>query len=133
MRRYRPEALSKTNVKERWEMPTFPTILHRLLHDMESPTETNTYIIAWDPDGKSFTIHQPKKFAEQIMRRYFREQTHYKSFQVRIYAVALHNFRKVVGMSRILTYLSALHVTFCIRQRQLHLYKFKGTKHGSCK
>ena len=64
------------------KMPSFPIILHRLLQDMENAAETKD-IISWSPDGKSFTIHQPKLFVEQIMRRYFRHQTHYKSFQVR--------------------------------------------------
>jgi HSF-type DNA-binding len=58
-------------------------ILHRLLHDMEREADTQR-IISWDPDGKSFTVHQPQLFVEQIMGQYFTKQTFYKSFQVRM-------------------------------------------------
>ena len=68
-------------------MPAFPIILHRLLQDMEKATETKD-IISWNPDGKSFSIHRPHLFVEQIMGRYFRQQTHYKSFQVRTYTTS---------------------------------------------
>jgi HSF-type DNA-binding len=63
----------------------FPIILHRLLQDMENATETKD-IISWNPDGKSFSIHRPQLFVEQIMGQYFRQQTHYKSFQVRTWS-----------------------------------------------
>lgn len=56
----------------------FPLKLHRLLEDVEHKAKAE--ILAWDPDGRSFTIFQPKAFAESIMGQYFR-QTKYKSFQ----------------------------------------------------
>jgi len=56
----------------------FPVKLHRLLEDLENTKGQE--IISWNPDGKSFTIFQPKAFAESIMGKYFR-QTKYKSFQ----------------------------------------------------
>jgi HSF-type DNA-binding len=76
-------------------MPPFPMILHRLLHDVESESETQR-IISWDPGGKSFSVRQPQQFVEQIMGRYFSKQTHYKSFQV----------RTQLGMFRILQFLT---------------------------
>jgi hypothetical protein len=59
----------------------FPVLLHKLLDEMEA--EENEHIISWNPDGKSFTIHQPKVFGDTIMSRWFKNQTRYKSFQVR--------------------------------------------------
>ncbi|CAJ1967592.1 unnamed protein product [Cylindrotheca closterium] len=56
----------------------FPLKLHRLLNDVEHTPQAG--ILAWDPEGRSFTIFQPKEFAESIMGQYFR-QTKYKSFQ----------------------------------------------------
>lgn len=56
----------------------FPLKLHRLLEAVEHQAQAE--ILSWDPDGRSFTIFQPKAFAESIMGQYFR-QTKYKSFQ----------------------------------------------------
>jgi hypothetical protein len=63
------------------EMEAFPVLLHRMLGEMEA--EGNGHIISWNPDGKSFTIYQPKVFVDTIMPRWFKNQTRYKSFQVR--------------------------------------------------
>lgn len=57
----------------------FPVILHRMLDEVEGTGHTN--IISWNPDGRSFTVHQPKAFADTLMSKYF-NQTRYKSFQV---------------------------------------------------
>lgn len=60
---------------------TFPIVLHKMLCSMEA--ERKEHIISWSPDGRSFSIQQPRLFAETIMPRYFKNQTRYKSFQVR--------------------------------------------------
>ncbi len=64
------------------DMEPFPVILHRMLGEMVK--EGTEHIISWNDDGKSFTIHDPKDFADTILTRYFTNQTRYKSFQVRI-------------------------------------------------
>mmetsp|Transcript_1632 Transcript_1632/g.3430 ORF Transcript_1632/g.3430 Transcript_1632/m.3430 type:complete len:321 (-) Transcript_1632:1580-2542(-) len=68
---------SNSNPVRRMDEP-FPLKLHRLLEDVQNTPQSE--ILAWDPDGRSFTIFQPKGFAESIMGQYFR-QTKYKSFQ----------------------------------------------------
>lgn len=62
------------------DVDPFPVVLHRMLGEMGK--EGNEHIISWNADGKSFTIHDPKEFAEKILTRYFKNQTRYKSFQV---------------------------------------------------
>lgn len=63
------------------DIEPFPVVLHRLLGNMRM--EGNEHIISWNNDGKSFTIYEPKEFADKILTRYFKNQTRYKSFQVR--------------------------------------------------
>jgi hypothetical protein len=72
---------SRARIEYSWrEVDPFPFILHRMLGEMGN--EGNEHIISWNSDGKSFTIHDPKEFAEKILTRYFKNQTRYKSFQV---------------------------------------------------
>ena len=61
----------------------FPHQLHRMLCEIDqAPAHDELrHIISWDRDGTSFTIHQPTKFCETILGRYFEKQTRYKSFQ----------------------------------------------------
>ena len=56
----------------------FPMKLHKMLEEAEH--DGNDGIVSWNPDGLSFTVHEPKVFARGIMQTYF-NQTKYKSFQ----------------------------------------------------
>jgi hypothetical protein len=56
----------------------FTVKLHRLLEDAECQGFED--VLRWNPDGRSFTIYQPKVFAHTIVSAYFK-QTQYKSFQ----------------------------------------------------
>jgi len=69
--------MQTSNESRRMDEP-FPLKLHRLLEDVENTKQQE--IVSWNPDGESFTIIQPKVFADSIMVKYFR-QTKYKSFQ----------------------------------------------------
>ena len=64
--------------------PQFP----RSLHSMLSLAEEDGYsdVVAWHPDGKSFQIHDRRKFVKQVMPLYF-QQTKFSSFrrQLNIY------------------------------------------------
>lgn len=71
------QSQQQSNTPRRMDEP-FPLKLHSLLEDVENTPQAD--ILSWDPDGRSFTIYQPKVFAETIMGQYFR-QTKYKSFQ----------------------------------------------------
>jgi hypothetical protein len=57
---------------------SFPRTLFKMLETAES-TNFND-IVAWQQDGKSFKVFQPKEFAATIMHQYF-NQSRYKSFQ----------------------------------------------------
>ncbi len=63
----------------------FPSRLHEMLH--ESKAQGREHIISWDPDGKSFTVHQPEDFLAEVMPNYFK-QTKYRSFQRMVSAIA---------------------------------------------
>lgn len=56
----------------------FPFKLYRLLE--EAHEHGQTHVISWSADGLSFIIHQPKVFANTLMKSYFKH-TKYKSFQ----------------------------------------------------
>jgi hypothetical protein len=49
----------------------FPWKLHTLLD--RARRENQDDIVSWDADGRSFTVHKPREFCEQIMVRYFRQ------------------------------------------------------------
>jgi hypothetical protein len=57
----------------------FPVRLHKMLEEVVEK-QGKEHIISWNPDGRSFTVHQPKVFAQSIMQKHF-NQTKYKSFQ----------------------------------------------------
>jgi hypothetical protein len=65
---------------------TFPLKLHKMLEAVEK--QGCEWIISWNDDGLSFSVHQPQIFAESTMRKYF-NQTKYKSFQRQL---NLYNF-----------------------------------------
>jgi hypothetical protein len=70
---------SNTNDKKKGGVGTpFPLKLHELLEKAES--EHLTDIISWQPHGRAFVVHQPKKFVAGLMPRFFR-QTKLTSFQ----------------------------------------------------
>ncbi|KAG7363709.1 HSF-type DNA-binding protein [Nitzschia inconspicua] len=38
-------------------------------------------IVSWNPDGRTFRVHQPREFERWILPNYFSNQTQYRSFQ----------------------------------------------------
>lgn len=68
----------------------FPLKLHQMLQDSKS--HGREHIICWDPDGKSFKVHQPDQFVAEVMPKYF-NQTKYRSFQRML---NLYNFKKII-------------------------------------
>lgn len=60
----------------------FPWKLHKLLQEAENNGET--HIVSWMGDGKSFKVHKPKTFAEEVMPHYF-SQTKFNSFRRQCY------------------------------------------------
>jgi hypothetical protein len=56
----------------------FPLRLHTMLDAVE--TEHMTDIVCWQPHGRAFVVHDPKRFVRQIMPRFFRQHK-YSSFQ----------------------------------------------------
>ncbi len=53
----------------------FPKKLYRMLEDVHRCGLTE--IISWSEDGRTFSIHQPKRFEMTLMKNYFK-QTKYK-------------------------------------------------------
>ena len=55
--------------------------------------EGNDHIISWVAKGRAFRVHQPQKFAEIIMSRYF-NQTKFKSFQRQLH---IYGFQRILN------------------------------------
>mmetsp|Transcript_19707 Transcript_19707/g.44743 ORF Transcript_19707/g.44743 Transcript_19707/m.44743 type:complete len:493 (+) Transcript_19707:816-2294(+) len=64
----------------------FPEKLMEMLMGGEDP-----YVVSWLPHGRSFLVHKPKEFTEQIMPKYFK-QTKLTSFQRQL---NLYGFRRI--------------------------------------
>lgn len=56
----------------------FPTVLHHMLDDAEKNGFDD--VISWQTHGRCFIVHQPKKFVDEVMPKYFRH-TRLSSFQ----------------------------------------------------
>ena len=56
----------------------FPVVLHQLLEAADEQGYSD--IISWQPHGRAFHVHDPKRFVAEVMPRYFR-QTRFSSFQ----------------------------------------------------
>jgi hypothetical protein len=67
----------------------FPVKLHSMLDDAKRMGHEG--IVSWNEDGRSFSVRDPKKFAQNMMQSYF-NQTKYKSFQRQL---NLYKFERV--------------------------------------
>ncbi len=56
----------------------FPVKLHRMLAQVER--EGKKHIVSWNPDGRTFQVHDHDKFVSEVLHHHFK-QTKYKSFQ----------------------------------------------------
>jgi len=68
---------------------SFPVKLHRMLERVEN--DGQGHIISWNPDGLTFTVHNPKLFVSDVLGKYF-NQTKYKSFQRQM---NIYNFERL--------------------------------------
>lgn len=57
---------------------SFPVRLHYMLNEIEG--DGLSHVISWAPHGRSFVVHKPKVFAEQVLVNWFR-MSKYPSFQ----------------------------------------------------
>jgi hypothetical protein len=72
----------------------FPQKLHRMLEEAEKNDQE--HVLSFSPCGRAFAIHQPRKFMEVIMPRYF-GTTRMSSFQRQL---QIYGFRRVVTEGR---------------------------------
>lgn len=70
---------------------SFPVKLQRMLDSLE--IDGNSEAISWMPHGRSFLVHQPDKFAQEIMPRFFR-QTKLSSFRRQLYMYSFQRFTR---------------------------------------
>ena len=68
----------------------FPWKLHTMLEAAEG--EDFQHIVSWVRGGKAFKVHDPEKFVEVVLRKYFIGQTRYKSFQRQL---NIYGFKRV--------------------------------------
>lgn len=68
---------------------TFPLKLYRMLHEVEKSGKQN--IVSFLPHGKSFVVHKPKAFVEEVMPKYF-TTCRLASFQRQL---NLYGFRRI--------------------------------------
>jgi len=69
----------------------FPERLYTMLSQVED--EGYESIVSWQPHGRCFIVHQPKRFVEEVMPKYFR-QSKLTSFQRQ---VNLYGFRRLTA------------------------------------
>lgn len=69
----------------------FPERLYTMLNQVEKDGEED--VVSWQPHGRCFIVHQPKKFVEEVMPKYFR-QSKLTSFQRQ---VNLYGFRRLTA------------------------------------
>ena len=70
----------------------FPQKLHRMFTDLEEEQpEALSSVIGFLPHGRAFMIHNPQKFVEEIMPKYFR-MSRFSSFQRQL---NLYDFERV--------------------------------------
>jgi hypothetical protein len=75
------------------ENARFPLILHALLEDARE--HNFEHIISWVPNSDCFFIvHEPKLFAQFIMKSYFTKQNRYKSF---LRQLNLYGFERIAS------------------------------------
>lgn len=48
----------------------FPAVLHRMMTDAEP--QKFSHLVSWQPHGRAFLIHDPKRFVSMILPRYFK-------------------------------------------------------------
>ena len=73
----------------------FPFVLHTVLEDATAFNFER--IISWVPNSdRYFIIHKPKEFAQFIMKLYFTNQNHYKSF---LRQLNLYGFERIASKS----------------------------------
>lgn len=71
--------------------PSFPVKLHQMLTEAERQGLDS--ILSWQVDGRSFRVHKPKQFVEEILLQYFR-CSKIKSFQRQL---NFYKFSRIVG------------------------------------
>jgi hypothetical protein len=75
------------------EKARFPFILHTLLEDAKE--YDFEHIISWVPNSDCFfLVHEPKLFAQVIMKSYFTKQNRYKSF---LRQLNVYGFERIVS------------------------------------
>jgi hypothetical protein len=81
--------ISNLNKTRRTAAIKFPAKLHQILNEVEQ--KGNDEIISWNPDGKSFNVHNQKTFVDSVLPSYFRHSK-YRSFQRQL---NLYGFERV--------------------------------------
>lgn len=80
--RIKPSPTSKNNSMSSLKPSrslSFPSQLHLMLR--EAPREGFDAAVSWTPNGDSFAIHNPDKFVNEVLPRYFKRQNKFKSFE----------------------------------------------------
>lgn len=75
------EASSKKRIVSRGGVTTpFPIKLYTMLEHVDEVEQELSDVVSWLPHGRSFKVHNPKKFAAIVLPRFF-HQNKYASFQ----------------------------------------------------
>jgi len=68
----------------------FPQKMHRMLSELQNE-EGGINVASFQPHGRAFVIHNPKKFVNEIMPKYFR-MSRFSSFQRQL---NLYDFKRI--------------------------------------
>ena len=74
----------------------FPMLLHKVLDEVDQ--EDLSSILSWQPHGRSFLLHKPKKFEQLLMPQYFTQCSKLPSFQRQL---NIYGFKQITqGLDR---------------------------------
>ena len=95
----------------------FPKRLYDLLDDVENTGET--HIVSWRPNGRCFKIINRSLFMERIVPRYFKKQSHYKSFvrQLNLYDFKCISSKGSIDKGSCKFFVVYMLFSFCIPPR----------------
>ena len=121
---------SPRSTSDRKQKATFPMLLHSML--TRAPIEGFDHVVSWTSCGTMFTIHDRNRFIGEIMPKFFKSQSNFRSFARYMVICCLLRSVQWCTFSQPLTLL----VLFRSSTRQLNLYKFQSisdsTLHRFC-
>jgi heat shock transcription factor len=85
-----------TQLQRNSKNPKVPTFIHKLLDILKD--ESNTEMVSWDAEGRSFSIHNLRHFENLVLPKYFRH-SRFSSFVRQLNMYGFHKVKTQSGSS----------------------------------